>query len=154
MTTFPYSDPALDAAETTFDWTTTPINSLAAGTRALSDTVIDNEVGTGNGRYPFAWLKIKLGSFTPTAGDRVLAWLIPGDGTDFEDVVTSADPSARFLILNAQLRAAATARTLWLPRLQIAPVHYKLLIKNSCATAAFASSANAVTFGRYTVETR
>lgn len=154
MTAFPYTDPVLGTPETTFAFTTTALNSLAAGARTISDTVVDNTGNSGRGRYPFGWMKIALGSITPTAGDRLLAWLIPGDGTDFEDAVTSADPSARFLILNAQLRAAATARTLWLARLQLAPVHYKLMIKNSCATAALAATANAVTFGRYGIETR
>lgn len=155
MTTFPFADAVLGTPEvSSMTFTTTALNGLTTGSRTISDTTIDNTGNTGTGRYPFIWLRVILGSHTPTANDRLMIWLLPGDGTNWEEAVTSADPPSTFLVMNRVLRAAATARTLWAQSVRIWPVHYKLMVKNASASVALAGSGCSVAYGRYALSTR
>lgn len=155
MTAFVYTDAGIaGTSKHTFTFTTVSLASLANAARSLSDSAWNNADGT-TGRLEFAKLRVKLASWTPATDGRFLAWLIPGDGTDFEDAVVTEDPGPAFLVMNRKLASPSTARarTLWSTPFRVFPMQYKLLVKNSSG-ATLAASGSSIDLYSAAFETR
>jgi hypothetical protein len=131
----------------------TELNSLAAGSLALSSSPIDNVQGQTNlDGYTRAFIEMNLaapsGAFA--SGSTLDIWFIKQVGTQYEDGSSSITP-ARPPDLTLPMQATANAQHV-IQDVRLPPGQLYILARNNQASGsqALASSGNTVTLQAYT----
>lgn len=110
----------------------TTLNSLGNGSESAVVTY-DNSTN----KYLYALVKVKLGSFTSTAGASITLRVATNDATDSDDTATAGDLYIHTLTVGASAKVAI------FPMVRIYPFSLRLSVTNN-AGASFASSSNSI----------
>lgn len=139
MATVKWATPEAEASALT-----TELNSLADAAFSSASSAIDNETDL----YEFIAIELVLASLSPASGAFVDVWIDYAlDGTNYADASKALQLSA--LLGTFQIdTAATTAQRLFLSGLRLAPMKFKLQVRNKSGVA-FAASGNTLKYSRY-----
>jgi hypothetical protein len=129
---------------TVTSYLTTELNSLADAANKLGAAI--NNTSNLN-----MWmdLEIVLASLTPGTGPYINVYFTAAvDGTNYTDGGDSVDPAYSDLIRSVPIVTGTGAKRVWVRKLEIPPLNFKILIENKAGTA-LASSGNTVKYITY-----
>ena len=146
MTTIKWEAPA-----STTTYLTTELNTLGSGSNKLGGTISNDQAAELEMFMSCELYLASIGS-ARTAGARVDLYLLHEmDGSNFSYGTDSVDPSPASWVGHFVPPEDTTAVYIHIPRIEVPPFDFKLLVQNNTGQA-FASSGNIMKYALYNIE--